>query len=248
MPPEILAQPDNGPTSPGTPTVPAGHGWLQAALDAVHGSGKEPWQTPVGAVAQLSLHNAAFAVVPAALFVSAVFSRTHDGAVRLLACVVVSGLFVAFMALRIGWCIGTDQGVLDHAQVVSFQARSAAVAERQAATRRMAIKLRRQPVGEGYLYVMEFSTGTVKVGQTEDPKVRLATHRREADAFGVYVVNYWISPSHMNFRDNEIRLINQCAKVSHRSRKEYFHAVGYEQAVAFANALTYYSKNLEQVS
>jgi hypothetical protein len=36
MPPEILTQPDNGPTLTGTPQVPAGQGWLQGALGTVH--------------------------------------------------------------------------------------------------------------------------------------------------------------------------------------------------------------------
>ncbi len=35
MPPEFLTQPDNGPDPTGTPTAPAGHGRLQAALDTV---------------------------------------------------------------------------------------------------------------------------------------------------------------------------------------------------------------------
>lgn len=127
-------------------------------------------------------------------------------------------------------------------------ARRAEEDARVIAGRRMAFKLPRQPHGEGYLYVVEFGTGTVKVGQTEDPQKRLATHRGEAQAFGVHIVNYWISPSHLNFRANETRLINRCVEVSHRSRKEYFHAVAYDRAVEFAGALTYHSKDTSQTS
>jgi hypothetical protein len=108
-------------------------------------------------------------------------------------------------------------------------------------SRRMAINLPRHPVGEGYLYVVAFDTGTVKVGQTEDPRRRLPNHLAEAAAFGVKVVSYWISPSHMNFRDNETRLINRCMGVSRRTRLEYFHEVPYSTAVGFARELTYHS-------
>lgn len=120
--------------------------------------------------------------------------------------------------------------------------------KRLLATRKMAFKLPRQPKNEGYLYVVGFDTGTVKVGHTEDPKRRLGQHRGEAEAFGVHVTNYWISPSHIDFRGNETRLINACARVSRRTRKEYFHEVGYERAVQFASALTYFSTDTEQTS
>lgn len=248
--PLIPMQPNDGPAVTGSSTVPVDGGWT----DGVGWVGdratapKAPWETPIGAVAQVSLRYTLFAVVPAVLLLSAVFSRTQDGAAHLLASVAVASLFVAFVALRVGWCLGCDQGMLDHANVIAFQATRAAAVGRWFAARRMAFKLPRQPRGEGYLYVVEFSTGTVKVGQTEDPKRRLGTHRAEAGAFGVSVTNYWISPSHLNFRANETRLINRCVEVSHRSRKEYFHAVTYARAVEFAGALSYHSKNTSQTS
>lgn len=114
--------------------------------------------------------------------------------------------------------------------------------------RKMAFKLPRQPKGEGYLYVVEFSTGYVKVGYTEDPKTRLGNHRNEAAAFGVHVTNYWISVPHSNFQANERRLINQCEKVSPRTRKEYFHTVGYARAVEFASSLTCFSADTSHTS
>ncbi|WP_250029857.1 GIY-YIG nuclease family protein [Paractinoplanes maris] len=166
-----------------------------------------------------------------------------------------------------GWIYGYNQAVWHCAEVRVDQSDAVAEAqraeadlaqakraeqaehERHLATRRVAFKLARQPRNEGYLYVLEFSTGSIKVGLTEDPKRRLGQHLGEARAFGVYITNYWISPSCHNFVSNETRLINACGRVSkQRSRKEYFHDVPYATAVGFANELTYFSKNTEQAS
>jgi predicted GIY-YIG superfamily endonuclease len=102
--------------------------------------------------------------------------------------------------------------------------------------------------GEGFLYVIAFTTGTVKVGQTEDPRQRLNTHQAEAAVFGVGATAYWISQSHSNFKTNETLLIEQCRKVSGRSRREYYHEIGYERAVQFALALDYYSQITNGIS
>ncbi|MER7280457.1 GIY-YIG nuclease family protein [Dactylosporangium sp. NPDC000244] len=96
--------------------------------------------------------------------------------------------------------------------------------------------------GEGYLYVIEFSTGVIKVGQTADPRRRLPEHRRDADAFKVAIVNFWISPAHWNYLDNEIDLINRCMQVSSRARREYFRDLSFVTAVGFANELTFYTQ------
>lgn len=204
---------------------------------------KEPWETVIGRVAQKRLNDTAFRIAPATLLAAAAVGWAYGETTALLLCAVVAGLFLAFAFLRIGWCIGCDQGALDHVFVTEVRA---AMDERRYATRKMSIRLPQQKVGEGYLYVVEFSTGSVKVGQTEDPRRRLGNHRAEAAAFGVHVTNYWISPAHINFRDNETRLINYCAEVSDRTRKEYFHDLGYGRARQFAAALTFYSDDLGQ--
>lgn len=159
------------------------------------------------------------------------------------------------LAVRAGWRYGYEQALWHSAEVGVFLSRKTAEAGKAASDalrarskRQMAFELPTQPTGEGYLYVVGFSTDTVKVGQTEDPRRRLGTHRAEAAAFGVHITDYWISPSHINFRANETRLINACQRVSRRSRNEYFHEVGYDRAVQFASTLTCYSDNLAQTS
>jgi hypothetical protein len=109
------------------------------------------------------------------------------------------------------------------------------------ATRKATFNLPLGPIGEGYLYVVGFTTGYVKVGQTEDPRVRLPAHRNEAAAFGVHIKRAWVSPPHRNFLTNETLLIAACKEVSARSRREYFHTVGFDQAVQFAANLDYFS-------
>lgn len=118
-------------------------------------------------------------------------------------------------------------------------------AERQASRPvacELAVDLSAPLDGEGYLYVVEFSTGVVKVGQTMDPRRRMAEHRRDADTFKVAIVNFWISSAHWNYLDNEIDLINRCMQVSTRARLEYFRDVTFDAAVGFANELAYYTE------
>lgn len=111
---------------------------------------------------------------------------------------------------------------------------------------RLRVDYIRGPVGEGYIYVVAFSTGVVKVGQTEDPKQRLYAHQSKAGAFGVGTVSYWISPPHWNFKENETQLIKLCSEVSARSRLEYFHEVSFDQAADFAWSLPFNTEGPEQ--
>jgi hypothetical protein len=95
--------------------------------------------------------------------------------------------------------------------------------------------------GYGHIYVIAFSTGTVKVGQTADLYRRFKEHVRAAEAYGVAVVNYWVSPPHANYLGNEIELISFCDGYSARSKREYFHDMHFETVVEFAEALTFES-------
>ncbi len=170
------------------------------------------------------------------------------------------GATVAYLGLHAGWRRGYHYALWHCAEVHADHALKQADQRdqqeqneiamlRHQATRRLGFKLPRPPRREGYLYVIEFSTGSVKVGLTEDPKRRLGEHLGEARAFGVHITNYWISPSCHNFKGNETRLINACTRISkQRSRKEYFHDVPYKTAGGFANDLTYFSKNTDQTS
>jgi hypothetical protein len=103
------------------------------------------------------------------------------------------------------------------------------------ALRRPVIRMEPPLPGEGSIYVVGFCTGTVKVGQSVDPATRVDTHYSKAAAFGVALVGYWVSPAHVDYLENEAKLIDFCAGVSERTRKEYFHKVGYMRAARFAS-------------
>jgi membrane protein implicated in regulation of membrane protease activity len=88
--------------------------------------------------------------------------------------------------------------------------------------------------GQGYLYVLRFSTGTIKVGQTVEPARRLREHRRDAAAFGVVVTDIWISAPHCDFLKTETAVVRSCSQVGHRFKNEYFRNITFAAAVAFA--------------
>lgn len=107
----------------------------------------------------------------------------------------------------------------------------------------LALDLQQAPLGERYIYVLGFSTGGVKVGQTFDPARRIREHRRDAAAFGVNLVSFWVSPPHLNYLATEASLIACCLDVSTPVRKEYFPEVSFSYAVHIANQLPLQSRD-----
>lgn len=98
------------------------------------------------------------------------------------------------------------------------------------------------PAGEGYVYILKFSTGVIKVGQTLDPVRRFREHRRDAEAYGAAIVEYWLSQPHVNYLDNEVDLIVWCDEAATwRSKREYFQGLDLADVRGFASGLTYYS-------
>lgn len=93
------------------------------------------------------------------------------------------------------------------------------------------------PAGCGFLYVIKFSTGTIKVGQTRDLCRRLGEHWRDSSAYDVAIVNYWYSEPHANYLDNEVVLINGCRDLGNRARREYFHGADFDAVVQIAAQL-----------
>jgi hypothetical protein len=58
-------------------------------------------------------------------------------------------------------------------------------------------------MNDGYVYVVAFSHGTVKVGQTANIGSRISTHKCNARSFGVTVTDWWASPVHAEWQQNE---------------------------------------------
>lgn len=91
--------------------------------------------------------------------------------------------------------------------------------------------------GQGYLYVIRFETGVVKVGQTNHPARRIAEHRRDAFAYNVVITDLWISQAHDNHLSNETRLIAFVHSTAGRMRREYFHGANFREVAEFAGGL-----------
>lgn len=88
--------------------------------------------------------------------------------------------------------------------------------------------------GRGHLYVVEFSTGTVKVGKTKRPDKRIGEHEREAAAFGGRIADRWVSPAHDGYDANEVTLIAECAREGKQIKREYFSGLPFARAVELA--------------
>jgi hypothetical protein len=78
----------------------------------------------------------------------------------------------------------------------------------------------------GYVYVLQFSNTTVKVGSTQHPARRFYSHSADAEIFGRTVQGWWISEEFRDFSAVEDALIDFAHGLASRSiRREYFQGV-----------------------
>lgn len=100
-------------------------------------------------------------------------------------------------------------------------------------------KVAAPPDDQGHLYVIQFSSGTIKVGRTNQPVERMKKHRRYGWAFGVVIVRAWISGAHEGYEATETALIDYAAATAtgDRARREFFHGADFDALVAFAEKL-----------
>jgi len=94
---------------------------------------------------------------------------------------------------------------------------------------------------QGYIYIIEFSSGVTKVGRTLDVVKRLAHHKIEALKHGHIVVNEWSSSRHVDWIENERQLISYCAHRfgSPSYGSEYFTGTDFDDVIKFAATLSY---------
>lgn len=92
---------------------------------------------------------------------------------------------------------------------------------------------------DGYVYVIEFDNGTVKVGQTQNPAIRLEAHRRASNNFGVSIENYYLSDLHRGHEGTETALIKHAQKISGSESQpgEYFTNIKFSDCVDFIKGL-----------
>ena len=101
----------------------------------------------------------------------------------------------------------------------------------------------RPPVPEpGFIYVIGFSNGTVKVGRSQDLERRLAAHRSHGRKFGADITDKWVSPQHAEWRQNETKLIAIAHELGGRvTAAEYFTGLAFADIVARAQDLPFTS-------
>ncbi|UYP17745.1 GIY-YIG nuclease family protein [Rhodococcus sp. Z13] len=87
---------------------------------------------------------------------------------------------------------------------------------------------------DGYLYIIEFSTGTMKVGRTNNPRGRIRTHWEHARKFGADITRLWLSVPHTGYRDNETSLLRELGTPS--AGTEYFTSKNFDDVVALAES------------
>jgi hypothetical protein len=102
--------------------------------------------------------------------------------------------------------------------------------------------------GLGYIYVVEFSTGVVKVGLSTDPVQRWGNYRYDVTALGVWITRMWVSRAHRNVDKAERELISLCAARGRPTRAEYFHGVRFEDAVAYGEKLPDWADAIDPAS
>lgn len=89
----------------------------------------------------------------------------------------------------------------------------------------------------GFVYIVEFSDGWIKVGHALNARHRLAVYPKEAHLRKAHVSRAYISKPHKDRWTNEAKLIDFCAKIVRPTGREYFHGISYERVVRFAQSL-----------
>ena len=94
--------------------------------------------------------------------------------------------------------------------------------------------------GPGYVYVLGFDNGTVKVGRTQNPAQRLGAHQSGARKLGLTVADEWVSPLHAEWLANEDRLKAIAADLGGTALSaEYFCGVAFAPIVEKASELAF---------
>lgn len=96
---------------------------------------------------------------------------------------------------------------------------------------------RRGRIGGGYVYVIEFYSGMIKVGKSVQPDTRILHHAERAELHGDGVTRFWVSQRHRGFEKTELALIRFCKLHGEPwCGNEYFREVSPEAARDAARA------------
>lgn len=89
----------------------------------------------------------------------------------------------------------------------------------------------------GFIYVVEFSDGTVKPGQSTAVATRLQTHAYDGKKFGLEIARWWVSPRHPSFKMSERSLLALVASSSTPRASEYFPDADFDTVVTQAQRI-----------
>lgn len=104
---------------------------------------------------------------------------------------------------------------------------------------------------EGYVYVLSFDCGRVKVGRTIDPWTRVDELSRRARRRGATVLSGWVSVPHLGMAQTEDTLLSWCrSEAAAEPENEYFTGLTFNQVVQQALSLRYpdYTERVEQIA
>lgn len=90
----------------------------------------------------------------------------------------------------------------------------------------------------GFVYVVEFSDGTVKPGRTDNPRRRMREHVAMSSKFGIALDRYWVSPVHDDWWENETAILN-AVRGTCNMNGEYLTGISFDDVVGIAESLTY---------
>ncbi len=100
--------------------------------------------------------------------------------------------------------------------------------------------------GGGYIYVIEFSNGTVKVGRSAEVTERIKVHDATARSFGLSIISKWTSPLHRDWKDNEEKLKALAEELGGvPNNGEYFAGLSFGLIAAAAAGLPFEPPGLE---
>lgn len=91
----------------------------------------------------------------------------------------------------------------------------------------------------GYLYVVQFDNGVVKIGKAHNADARLSDHETNAGRFGLSIVQRWSSDivHDVDASENELRCFCRAIGVPTASGREYFCDLPFTVAVHQAHAI-----------
>lgn len=102
---------------------------------------------------------------------------------------------------------------------------------------------------DGFVYVIEFSDKTIKIGRTRDLAQRSASHQRDGEKFGLEVVRKWGSRAHRDYGSTEISLKQFASqKARLQGGKEYFVGLDFNAAVRFVESLNLRPSTAEEIA